>query len=103
TVEDAMTAVFIKALGLAITPLTVPIGAAIGALAGKSYADTARAVSRLYGAIRAGNIQQRLRDIVIARVSREYGAVVPVNDTATAHEEIGTVVEAGINFVFLDG
>jgi hypothetical protein len=101
--RGAIGNVLIKALAVAITPFTASIGAAIGALAGKSSEDTERAVSSLEGAIREANVQQRLRDIVIARVSREYGAVVPVNDTATAHEEIGTVVEAEINFIYLDG
>jgi len=47
-------------------------------------------------------VQQRLRDIVIARLSREYSPVVPLNDMATAHEEIGTIVEARVNFIYLD-
>jgi hypothetical protein len=91
------------ALGAAITPFTVSFGAIYGALAGKSSEDTDTAVSNLDTAIREGNVQQRLRDIVIARVSRESGAVVPVNNTATAYEEIGRVVEVGVNFVYLDG
>src|SRR5262245_11088915 len=91
------------ALGVVITPFTVASGAIYGALAGKSSEDTETAVSNLDTAIREGNVQQRLRNIVIARISREYGAVVPVNDTATTHEEIATVVEVGVNFVYLDG
>jgi hypothetical protein len=91
------------ALGVAITPFTVSFGAIYGALAGKSFEDTETAVSNLDMAIREGNVQQRLRDIVIARVSRESSAVVSVNDAATAHEEIGTIVEVAVNFVYLDG
>src|SRR5262245_14602593 len=88
---------------IGMTPFTVSVGAIYGVLAGKSSEDTETAVSTLDTAIREGNVQQRLRDIVIARVSREYPAVVPVNDAATAHEEIATVVEVGVKFVYLDG
>jgi hypothetical protein len=101
--EGALGAVLVLGLGVAITPITVSVGAIYGALAGRSSEDTETAVSNLDTAIRDGNVQHRLRDIVIARLNREYGAVVPVNDTATAHEEIGTVVEARVNFVYLDG
>src|SRR5262245_10665273 len=73
------------ALGVAIRPFTVSFGALYGALAGRSSEDAQTAVSNLDTATRDGNVQQRLRDIVISRVSREYGAVVPVNDTTTAH------------------
>jgi hypothetical protein len=101
--EGAGAGLLIAPVVIAITPFTVSVGAIYGALAGKSSEDTETAVSNLDSAIREGNVQQRLRDIVIARLSREYGAVVPVNDTATAHEDIGTVVEARVNFVYLDG
>ena len=101
--EDGIAAVLFSALALAITPFTVSVGAIYGALVGKSFEDTEAAISNLDMAIREGNVQPRLRDIVIARLSREYDAVVPVNDTATAHEKIGTVVETRVNFVYLDG
>ena len=99
---DSLSMILIAPTGMAITPITTSMGAIYGALAGKSSEHTDRAMSTLEAAIRTVNVHQRLRDLLVARISREY-SVVPMNDTATADGEFGTVVEAAIHFVYLEG
>ena len=90
----------IVAIGLA--PLTMPIGAIYGALAAQSQDEVEPAVSTVEAATRDANVQQRLRDLVIAHLNREhYGGVVPVDETATASADIETVVHVGVNDMFL--
>src|SRR5262249_8209793 len=95
--EDGIASVLFSALALAITPFTVSVGAIYGALVGKSFEDTEAAISNLDMAIREGNVQPRLRDIVIARLTSEYDAVVPVNDRGPTHEKTATSVETPLN------
>jgi len=91
-------------LGFAYWPLTAPVGAIYGALAAQTREEVERAVSTMEAAAREANVQQRLRDLVIAHLDREhYGGVLPVDETATASLEIETVVHVWINDIFVIG
>ena len=86
-------------VGLAFLPFSPAVGAIEGALAAQSPEDVARAVSTLEAASREANIQQRLRDLVIAHLSGEHYGVAPINE-GNGHK---TVVEVSIDHVSLNG
>ena len=88
-------------IGLAISPLSTPIGAIYGALAGKTPGDIEQALSTLEAATRKANVQRRLRDLVIARLGREHYSAVSVTNIGTASGDIDTVVEMGVSVVSL--
>lgn len=88
-------------VGLAISPLSTSVGAIYGALAGKSPGEVREALSILETATQQAGIQQRLRDLVVARLSREDLSGVAVTDPTTVSAGNDTTLEIEISVVSL--